>query len=78
MRMVSSILRCIAIVCSALLMLLFLYTEFLYLRESLFHFFNPFLHLQVLFSMLMTQVFWVLVIIAGASEWMSNKLEGSE
>lgn len=43
--------------------LLFLYVEWSYLRLSFLQFFNPFLHLEVLLTLVRMPLFWVLTVI---------------
>lgn len=43
--------------------ILFLYVEWTYLRQSFFQIINPFLHLQVILTLIMMPTFWVLIVI---------------
>ncbi|WP_407272817.1 hypothetical protein [Radiobacillus sp. PE A8.2] len=43
---------------------LFLWTEWLYLSSNFLQILNPFLHFQVIFSLITTPVFWIFVALS--------------
>ena len=45
--------------------LLFLYIEWVYVSRSFSQLFNPFLHLQVFFTLLTLPLFWGLLVVTG-------------
>jgi hypothetical protein len=62
----------LALVCAGLvmvaglaMMLLFLYVEWWYLSSSFWQMFNPFLHLQVMVTLLTLPVFWGIAAVGG-------------
>jgi hypothetical protein len=55
--------------------LLFLYVEWIYLRQSWIQIFNPFLQIQVLLTLLSTPLFWLLLAMAILGYYLTTVIE---
>jgi|688.fasta_scaffold294687_2 hypothetical protein len=55
--------------------LLFLYVEWIYLRQSWIQIFNPFLQIQVLSTLLSTPLFWLLLAMAVLGYYLTTVIE---
>lgn len=60
LRIILGFISTIIYICHGIL---FLYVEWTYLRQSFFQIINPFLHLQVILTLIMMPTFWVLIVI---------------
>ncbi|MGI6570028.1 MAG: hypothetical protein ACOX27_03045 [Caldicoprobacterales bacterium] len=58
--------------------LLFLYIEWLYIREDLIQIINPLLHFQVIFTLLKTPLFWILIVVTLLGFFASRGAEAEE
>lgn len=57
--------------------LLFLYVEWLYVRENLLHLINPLLQFQVILTLLAMPLFWVFAVLATVEYLVGAALERS-
>ena len=55
--------------------ILFLYIEWFYLRQGWVQIFNPFLHVQVLLTLLSTPLFWILLAMAIVGYYLTTAIE---
>ena len=63
MKVLSGVLNVLLGICGLGISLLFLYVEWLYIRESFVNFLNPFLQLDILVTLITMPLFWVLAVV---------------
>lgn len=64
MKVLQGLFFFIAVSSTILNAILFLYVEWSYISQSFIQIFNPLLHFQVIFTLLVTPLFWILLIIS--------------